>query len=537
MRLVRNAGVFKSWGAGALALATLLLSFPVAQAACWFESFEDLPDGSITNQPGWESLGSGSGLYPASVSSLMPYRGRKALSLANTPTVSDRRVALYTNTAHRYLGTNDPIVRVSAWVYRGNMSQYLTIALGTGSVSHLTVGNTMSGAIYVNGITTSVSWITGRYAKLVLWFDMANGSVMLDYDGTNVLPWTSMPSWISRYDHIKIVRSTLLIPATGSIYVDDLAVETVSLYTWAWWRFDEQMGLRTEEFTGWFNVGTLTNAPPDPWCPPLWDRLTVASNAAASEKDMYYNQASFAGPKQPSTKARYNRYPTADWTLEMLFFFDRNVTNSFHFYRMEDDALSPSPGSLIWLSWEVSSGLLRAVLRNNKFSTAREYSLLAEPGAPDNRWHHLAVVKAGPKNLFTYLDYQLAGFNELGSDTEGDYSFGSNTTVILGGLGTSDPMDDRILVDEVRFSATYITEQQKFLGAGRPIIKSFGEMPTPTQAVMGVAGMPGRLSTLERSTNLTAWVTHEVKTNTHLISELTTTLPKTPGNVHFLRVK
>lgn len=519
--------------AGVGALGLFLWAVPWTQGDGWLETFDAMPEGSITNQPGWESVGSGAGLYAATVSSLRPNRGSKALFLGNPPTATDQRVAMYTNVFDERDGTAFPLVRLSAWVYRENMKQNLTFSFGTGEVSKVTVGNTSDGAIFVNGITTSVAWVTGRYARLVLWFDL-DGTVMLDYDGTNVLPWTSLnlPAWVPRYDHVKIVRSALVIPATGSIYVDDLAVETVPAYTWAWWRFDAQQGLRNEEFTGWFDVGTLTNAPADPWRPPLWDRLTVASNAAAGEKDMYRNQAAFAGPKQPSTPARFSRFSTTDWTLEMLFFFDRNATNRFNLFLMEDDT-APA-GSLIWLSWSASMGTLNATLRNNASSANTQYTLLS--GAPDNRWHHLAVVKAGSKNLYTYLDYQqIPGYIELGAAADGTYSFGSNTTVVLGGFGTSAPLDDRILVDEARFSGKYIMDPGDFLSPGRPMIKDFGEKTTPTEAMMSVAGVPGRVSRIERSTNLVAWAPHETKTNTHLVSEFRVALP-TASNV-FFRVK
>jgi len=217
-------------------------------------------------------------------------------------------VAIYTNVFDERDGATFPVVRLSAWVYRENMKQNLTFSLGTGGVSQVTVGNTLGGAIYANGITTSVAWVTGRYTRLVLWFDL-DDRVMLDYDGTNVLPWTplNLPAWVPRYDHVKIVRSAQVIPPTGSMYVDDLAVETVPARTWAWWRFDAQQDLRNEEFTGWFNVGTLTNAPADPWCPPLWDRLTVVSNTVGREKNLYRNQAAFAGPKQDLTPVRFDR--------------------------------------------------------------------------------------------------------------------------------------------------------------------------------------------------------------------------------------
>ncbi len=77
----------------------------------------------------------------------------------------------------------------------------------------------------------------------------------------------------------------------------------------------------------------------------------------------------------------------------------------------------------------------------------------------------------------------------------------------------------------------------EFLGPGRARIKGLGEMTPPTQATLSVAGVPGRVSRIERSTNLVAWVPHETKTNTHLVSEFQVALPPQPASNVFFRVK
>jgi hypothetical protein len=514
-------------------LVAILCHTGAAGAAVWHENFDGLPVGSITNHPGWESTLGYGGLAACSVANVNPHLGPHSLYIGATGILVDRKVAVYRGVSHAYSGTNERIVRLSAWVHRASAAQYFSLMLGTNGTGFVTLGTNLDGTIRVNGIDTGVSWVVGRYARVALWYDMAADKVALDYDGTNIVAWTPLGAGMTRFDEVRVQRTAFGAMDSGAIYVDGLAVETIPLSTWAWWRFDEQTGTRTEDVTGWFSPGKLVAAPPSPWRAPLWDQLIVATNRVQ-------NDSSYAGPKMFSVPVRHGRPPSLDWTFETIFYFDRAATNSFYLFLMNGHASGTDPyGSMVEIWWQSGSpnGIMWARLQDRFVSNGEVSEVAVLPqGAPDDRWHHVAIVKTNDR-IVTYVDYQPVYGTLLDTRADGEYYFNDTTRMAIGGASTNFGLiHDSILVDEVRFSGEALGPDA-FLRAGRPMIKKIQELRAPARAVLRVAGHPGQWYAIQRSADLKTWINHDVWSNQYLQSDFYTPMPTNPASPAFFRLK
>jgi hypothetical protein len=230
-------------------------------------------------------------------------------------------------------------------VYRDNLKQYLSINLGTDGVPLLTLGTTLAGSIRINNVDTGKSWPTGRYVHVVMWYNMTSDEAALDMDDTRILDWTEVEANITSFDEVQLLRKILVTPDSGAIYVDDLAVETYSVSTMAWYRFDETKDSRVEEFTGWVEPAPLLDPPANTWQPPVWDRLVPYAGNLAK------NEGSAAGARVSSAPVRWDRDPTEEWTAEFLFYFPRDATNTFNLLSLMAIDSFGGYGAEIHLRW------------------------------------------------------------------------------------------------------------------------------------------------------------------------------------------
>ena len=90
--------------------------------------------------------------------------------------------------------------------------------------------------------------------------------------------------------------------------------------------------------------------------------------------------------------------------------------------------------------------------------------------SPNDRWHHVALVKTGP-TLTVYLDYQQATNLTLTSGyADGAYAFDAQSRASVGqALNNGNVCGDQTLIDEVRFSNRDLARSE-FLQPGQPLV-------------------------------------------------------------------
>ncbi|NCC52824.1 MAG: hypothetical protein EOM20_16635 [Spartobacteria bacterium] len=528
---------FRLFTVSVLFILFACLHAPLACADFWVETFDTYPVGNITNCPGWEALYGGSSFSACRVSTMNPYRGRNALLVGPTSIIASEKLACYQGTGHSY-NVLLPIVRFSAWVYRDNAAQYLTLSLGTNNTGRVNVRTTLAGNIQVNHIDTGVPWVVGRYARLVLWYNMVTDMFALDYDNVRVWEWDTLGANMGYFDEVRIRRVAFGPSDSGDIHIDDLAVEAYSGYTWAWWRFDEGKGDMTEEFTGWFAPGAFVTPPADAWHAPLFPNLLVGVTQQAYQA---VNQGSRAGARVHKTQVRHEQILSANWTVEMIFYFAWEATNTFYLVTLNggtDGGYALS--SILDLWWQSGTpGHLRARLQNRHVLGVAPDEMIILEGVPDNRWHHLAVIKDGTQ-IHTYLDYSHVFSSPLGPNSSGNYYFNDGTASSLGMLGTNPAtgywIQDRVLVDEVRVTGLALTTNL-FLRTTRPGINAFNEFASPTQVYLRAVGMPGKTYHIERSSDFQSWSHHADWNSAQLQENVAIDMPVSPPSPAFFRIR
>jgi hypothetical protein len=448
-----------------------------SNAMYWREAFEALPLGTITGNPQWSELMGEGVLAACSVSDANPFSPGHSLLVGAVPAIgATRKVAVSTGPAHAYNGLNDPVVRLSARIHRTNRAQYFSLNLGMDETAALTLGTTLAGNVHVNGVDTGVPWITGRYAEVVLWYDMLGGRAHLQYDDAVILPWTAMGAPMTQFNRVWVLRNRIGATDSGVIHVDDLAVETVLQGVHGWWRCEDTAGHLLREHTGHFAPGALVD-------PPAQTRRDGIWASVQSGNDAHPNAGSVSGFRAFDIPATAAMPASTDWTLELVFF------NSYGMYDQDYFALrstAPAAVSSIRIGSLLTGGI-RAWLRDRDGAALTEVMATGLIPPTDQRWHHVALVKSGAQ-LSTFFDYSLYNSVTIGADGDGAYEFPLPAQVTLG----HSFFYDQNLVDEARFTRSALGVNA-FLRAARPHLEGLSIFTDPALAVeFHVTGSHGR---------------------------------------------
>lgn len=460
-------------------------------AMYWRETFEGLPEGNITGNPEWSELMGEGVLSACSVSSSNSFSPGHSLLVGAVPSFgTTRKVAVSTGPGYLYTGLNDSVIRLSARIHRANRAQYFSLNLGMGETASLTLGTTLAGNVHLNGIDTGVPWVTGRYAEVVLWYDMQGGRAHLQYDDTVILPWTAMGAAMTKFNRVWALRTRIGASDTGTIHVDDLAVESVLDGVYGWWRCEDMAGNLLREHTGHFAPGVLSDPPAQPRQDGIWK--TVQSGA-----DSHPNAGAVSGFRAYDIPATAPMVASADWTVEFVFY------NNYGLYAQDYFALrstAPSAVSSIRIG-SLMTGGIRAWLRDRDGAGLIEVMATDWVPPTDRRWHHIALVKSGAQ-LSTFIDYRLYNSVVIGADGDGAYEFPLPTLADLGHSGTHD--EDP--VDEARFTRSALGVNE-FLRAARPHLEGFDIYTNPSLKVeFHTTGSQGRLYRVEGSLDRASWL-------------------------------
>ncbi|MBU0679405.1 MAG: LamG domain-containing protein [Verrucomicrobia bacterium] len=487
-----------------LAATVMLFSTNVYSREHLYESFDEYPNAAITNQVGWTLAPSGGALlnWSAGVTNIIPFTGRKSLHLAYpfSQFVAVRSAA-YTNFTYNYLLTNNPIIRASMWIYGSNTNMPLTVELEYNNDNRLRVSN-VDGHIELNSFDTGVSFVTGRYANLTLYYDISTDRGSLDYDGTNIVHGVPMSTGGS------VIFNTLSVRRSNSggesdIYIDNVVVETFPRDTFLWWRCEEVDPGALDHYGSVVSfpdrLGRLkrrkAGVTPYELRPPQ-SRLIYTGDADVHNAYGLGSAPAFAtnGLLFPST--------FSNWTVEAIHRMNPEVTSPSHtFFAIGRGNGFDTTNSQISFRWAPTTQLQTDLRDNDQTTTSSRY--LNELGTipDDGKWHHLALQKSG-SNLITYVDYRPTSTNALDSRSSGSYTFDAETAasagISLNGAGLTSSND---ILDEVRFSGAALPTS-KFLQYGEPIIIGTTSDIEAPNWIFDVVTIPGKFYYMDIGTML-----------------------------------
>lgn len=467
-----------------------------------YEDFDALTSGSITNVSGWTRsvwVTEGNSLAGEVSGGRLTLPWAFALGRTNSS-------AMYTNFSFAYRGTNNPVIRLAGTVYRGNRSQELSLEIrhGTGGTTGRSINvwsDPSSGLLNVGGINLGIQSITGRYVDLVLYYNMSNGLVAFDYNGSNVLPWTLYGGTVvTQCNQVGFARTREGAGSDGVTRLDNLSVEAFAPGTWAWWRFDRPVqGGSTAWAAERLGHVKATPAPLDNpvagASDPVWDGLGDTHNEGA--QGYYYEIESSVQQATPRV---------TNWTVEAVFRQPKPVPAEA-LLAWGYGSIGAVTGSAIDVGFvSGSTGLYYNLRDHEQGSTVMVHGVVHSQGGTDDRWHHVALVKTGA-TLLVHLDYQLLASNTLGAAADGSYFFGTTSLVRVGYDYAGSTATLTSEVDELRFS-TRALDVTEFLQPGQPLVVDVPNQPPswPWQVIVKtVVGKTYRLLVAESLAPTASW--------------------------------
>jgi len=430
----------------------------------------------------------------------IPYKGTKSLELLYTNTYFGEAHAIAHNFGHTNSASKSSVIRMSTMLYVDSEDTQFKWALG---VRHTNDPNLIVwsdptfgpvSTLHIGSTDTGYGLVTGRYARLTLYFDMEDNKASMDYDGEMVSTWKSCSNTLTNdFKTMHFIRKTNLAP--GRVAFDNVILEDFPADTWAWWRFEEGTGMVTRDHLGHFPMQSISNrygahwlSTDNPWCysgqGDLMDHYAL--NAYASE----------------FVPALSNSPMTTNWTIEAVMRCYTGFWNSATIVRFTDrDTNGVRHGAAI--DYTLSSGFwpmldLRDVDALDSIYTDHYYS--RKPFPADNEWHHIAGVKEG-SNLSFYLDGLMVTNWVMSTNSDGGYLFTTNTWVYLGrALATNEMAYTNHALSELRFTCRALTPGE-FIQPENADFLSIDDS-SGTNLHVSILGNPPRIYQLDYSRDL-----------------------------------
>ena len=490
----------------------ILLLFPISAPATEFvfQDFDSSPLGSVTNTPGWTVYGSLNALT-GRVTNVNAYSQPNCLELQQPPggAVSNT-LAIYTNLLVRYPGSGNPIMRFSTMLYRQptNGWQNMFISLMSKGAMNLSITTDPGdGTIRFNHIggfdvDTGVRFASNRYANLTLLYNVSNNLVALDYDGTNILPWTSAGGITeTQVDSVVVGRMHTGAAVERAVLFDDFNLVSFPDGVWAWWRFEEGSGNRVAEQLGHFSM-TNDLYPTSSWVP--------AMNDLYYDGDDVHNRYGLKHPATRPIPQNVNTPAFSNWTVEVIFRALPASSGSFDFFDWGVGSAGVTTNSWISFGWQLSSSNLFFSLRDAHQPTANgDYIPNMGFVRPDGCWHHVAGVKQGDQ-LTTYIDYLATATNTLNLFASSGYYFETNAWISIGqSLSSGNSASTNVSFDEIRIT-THALSPKNFLLPSRPVILSMPADPQATNWSFRAQTPDGKTNRVYLATNAMAGAQKEL---------------------------
>lgn len=450
-----------------------------------WEGFGGLDQGRIDVVPGWEASGTLIPLrQPGQVTNSMPFYGEHALCLFAPIGTAWSTRGVYTNFTYTWNGTNNPVISVSLWLYRGNTNQTVDVLLDTDGDGKLKVTLGTNGTIACNGTDSGVRYQTGVYRRLVFSYDAADNRNTVFYDGTSVVNWTDAGGTVATQFNRFAVQRQASGDGPGEVFVDEIWIMNAAPHTWAWWRFDD------------WDYEKLDWSRPSP----LGEVLQHFAPDQAGYDDFHpteprglwvHDQEGDAHNRHAYRHAIYSASPNlihspifTNWTIETIVRLRSGPGNRTFFTWGRP---GPAQSTKSWISFGIQVDNQFTFSLRDMRELSDDYNYITDLGElpDDGRWHHVAAVKDGV-HLTTYVDYHPADTINLSSlvpeVASRDYFFDTNTLsrCALGvslNIGTPFAANDEC--DEVRFS-THALQPREFLQYADPVFTGLPVRYSPT---------------------------------------------------------
>ena len=489
-------------------LALLTLSAP-AFARFLAADFEDVPLGPISSQPGWgDSAAALPIVYSAVVTNVGALRG---LQCAELPAISTSLVLV---TGTRIVNTNfvaqpaageGAVLRASVWIYRENLHDRMSVALGQTGKTFLYLyesapGGTLifSNAASGGSLDTGQRMVTGRYSQVVFHYDTASSDCSLDYDGRTLIDDQLGGPALTNFNRFSVFRSAYT-GTPGRVFVDEMRLEAFPSYVTAWWRFDEFDPAYADDAVGSFFTTRMAYDWPERAAPAddfVWSGGRDVADCSAQRAHAHTNQAVWR-PVVVGT----------NWTVEAFVCLQQNTENYDLLglgHPLGIGVASTSTLLAVRMIGCTNHMTVNADLRDGQDPlTSSDYEPALGDVPCDSQWHHLALVKAGT-SLLTYVDYQLTDSRTLSSHTDGTYYFRAfqgeadvGCTFDGGGKATTNHA-----ADEIRLSAAALSPTQ-FLHRSSPhVVQLAPSILGPDAWALSFETPPGTSNSVQLATQL-----------------------------------
>ena len=449
------------------------------------EDFDSAPTGSVAALPGW-TRASWLGGITARVDNInFSHSPSNILELPWNGTASS---AVYTNFNSTYTTNEHPVIRCSAKLATLNTNAYFQFGLrNTSSGARLTFEGTNGYGTF--GTETHdvvfVPLVNDRFVDVTFFYNRSNNHYRLDYNYTNRLAWSTnnAPSSVvhTQFNQFVVTRPGGTAGTTGTFVVDDVSVETFPPHVWAWWRCDSTRQL--VDHLGAFMPTQATASAILPGASALaWDGTADFHNGGAGRG--FYSAPANGAVSLPAA---------ADWTVEAVFRLPPFSGNTCFLGWGKGQGFDTN-GAYVNLGWNATTASFYFALRDSQQATS-DYEWTSNAGAfvPDDRWHHVAFVKAASA-VSVYLDYvQITNLSLTTGYAEGAYAFNSQFHASIGQtLNSGNTTDPEALIDEVRVSGKALARAE-FLQPGQPVIVSIADEGLWHIPIKGILGRTYRL--------------------------------------------
>ena len=420
--------------------SVLLISAVVARGdELLFESFDNIPAGTSVSDVGmWSCLaGDTSGVVsddqsfsPANSAELpIPAAGKQSSIV-----ISNSETYVWAKTEHN-------IMRFAARVYLERTDQTVTWFAGPPSGDKWVVKfDGTDGHIKIDGIDTGVTAVTGRFAQVVLYYDMSGVRVTLHYDGRQIAQRSVLPTKKYELNHIGFRRKTA---GTGRVFIDDISVTTFPVSTVCWWRFEEGCGLYYEEYTSQFmparNISLFDGRY---WAESSLKKVGIQDNS-------YHNRFVYVGPILSATNK--TDISLSDWTVEGIVKIKPGSAN----VELFNIGGKENHQSEIDVAWVAAYKSVAVYLRDNNRTSQWEgdYYISTQFCLPDDgKMHHFAVTMSG-LTLLGFIDYVQVYSNNTGTASSGLYEFDNTDKAFIGiANNNANASTKSTIFDEIRIS-------------------------------------------------------------------------------------
>lgn len=482
-------------------LALALASTAAATEMLW-QNFDATPTGSVANVTGWARASWLATSRTGSIVSIGAYVSPS--NVVEMPWNAAGSSAVYTNFTAAYNPTSEsPVIRCSARLLTANSNMYFQMGLrNSGSGAFLSFEGTNGYGTF--GTETHdvvfVPLASDRFVDVTFFYNRSNNYYRLDYDFTNRLAWSSnnAPSPVvhTQFNQFAITRLNCTATNTGSFLVDNVRVETFPPYVRAWWRCDAPGYAFTEQL-GTF-MPTQKNVAADVL-------RTGSADPIFDGQGDFHNEAALRQLYAAPANCAIAQPRTTNWTVEVAF------------------RMAPDQQNVCFLDWGKAAGFntngawlafgyvkftqsFYCNLRDADQADGSYDQIYLSGFSPNDRWHHVALVKTGP-TLTVYLDYQQATNLTLTSGyADGAYAFDAQSRASVGqALNNGNVCGDQTLIDEVRFSNRDLARSE-FLQPGQPVIVSIANEGLWHIPIKGILGRTYRLEASASAGTNAAWL-------------------------------